>query len=71
MPESSPEPSQTLASLKTSFASLENAFSALHSRPWTETIESLSTLERVKMDILIAYAINDLIWGKLSRLIGL
>lgn len=59
------DPTASLDSLSTSFAALQFALSSLHTRPWSETTESLSSLERAKMDILLAYAINDLIWGEL------
>ncbi|KAK8864301.1 hypothetical protein IAR55_001548 [Kwoniella newhampshirensis] len=55
-------PQQTLASLTSSLDTLEKAFKPLESSPWSETISALPTLERAKMDVLVSYAINDLIW---------
>jgi len=63
MSDSTVDPITTLSSLTASMSSLESALSSLHNRPWPETLESLTTLDRAKMDILLAYAINDLVWG--------
>jgi len=68
MSDSTFDPAITVAALNTSLLSLEEALSNLHSKAWSETRESLSTLERAEMDILLAYAINDLTWGKYPTL---
>ena len=63
MPEEA-NPSETLASLRTSLLSVEETLKPLLERKWAETTGELDTLERAKMDVLVSYAINDLIWGK-------
>ncbi|WWD17402.1 hypothetical protein CI109_101843 [Kwoniella shandongensis] len=65
MSETEITPQQTLSSLTDSLDVLEKAFEPLvgsSASTWTETISALPTLERAKMDVLVAYAINDLIW---------
>lgn len=57
------DPTETLASLKTGLESVEETLKPLLEGKWTETTGSLSTLERAKMDVLVSYAINDLLWG--------
>ena len=57
-------PSETLASLRNSLSSVEETLKPLLERKWAETTGALGTLERAKMDVLVSYAINDLIWGK-------
>ena len=64
MTDLSAEPSAILAKLTSSCALLESVLSPLHSRSWSDTTESLSTLDRAKLDILLADAINDLVWGE-------
>lgn len=66
-----PDASETLASLRTSLQSVEDTLKPLLDRKWAETTGSLGTLERAKMDVLVSYAINDLIWGEQACLIGL
>ena len=58
------DPSETLASLRTSLSSVEETLKPLLERRWAETTSSLGTLERAKMDVLVSYAINDLLWGE-------
>lgn len=60
------DPAATLAELRTSLTSVEETLKPLLDKQWNETTASLGTLDRAKMDILVSYAINDLIWGKLS-----
>lgn len=60
-------PSETLANLKTSLSSVEETLKPLLERKWSETTSSLGTMERAKMDVLVSYAINDLIWGMSRR----
>jgi exosome complex protein LRP1 len=63
------DPSTTSSSLLSSLSSLEESIAPLLSKPWEETLDSLGTLERTKMNVLMAYAINDLIWGRPSSCI--
>lgn len=56
----------TLAELRTSLTSVEETLKPLLEKQWNEITASLGMLERAKMDILVSYAINDLIWGKLN-----
>lgn len=58
------EPTETLVSLRSSLSEVEETLKPLLERKWTETTASLGTLERAKMDVLVSYAINDLIWGE-------
>lgn len=60
------DPAATLASLRTSLTSVEETLRPLLDKQWNEITASLGTLDRAKMDILVSYAINDLIWGKLN-----
>ena len=64
MSDADADPSTTLASLTASLTALESAFAPLHSLPWVDTTAALGTLDRAKMDVLAAYAINDLVWGE-------
>lgn len=57
-------PSETLSSLRTSLVSVEETLKPLLEKKWAETTGSLGTLERAKLDVLVSYAINDLIWGR-------
>lgn len=65
MSEEEADPSATLAQLRTSLDSVEETLGPLLEKNWNETTAELSTMSRAKMDILVSYAINDLIWGKL------
>lgn len=58
------DPAVTLAALRTSLISVEQTLAPLLEQKWSETTASLGTMDRAKMDILVSYAINDLIWGK-------
>ncbi|TYJ56991.1 hypothetical protein B9479_002270 [Cryptococcus floricola] len=57
-----PPPDQTLTSLTSHLDALEAVLAPLEAKPWSDTTDRLSTLERTKMDVLGAYLINDLIW---------
>lgn len=57
------DPTQTLSELRQGLSSVEETLKPLLERKWTETTGSLDTLERAKMDVLVSYAINDLVWG--------
>jgi exosome complex protein LRP1 len=58
-------PTATLAALRISLSSVEETLAPLLEKKWNDTTGSLNTMDRAKMDILVSYAINDLIWGKL------
>lgn len=60
------DPQQTLRSLTSSLDDLETQLAPLLNAKWSDTITGMSTLERAKMDVLVSYAINDLIWGGCS-----
>lgn len=71
MPEEIPFDSTTTPlELSSSLLELETALSPILSRDWSEQLEVLSPLERAKMDVMMAYTIVDLIWGKLPALLG-
>jgi len=61
------DPTATLAALRTALSSVEETLAPLLDQKWNDTTASLNTMDRAKMDILVSYTINDLIWGKLSR----
>jgi hypothetical protein len=54
----------SLAQLRSSLTSVENTLGPLLEQKWSETTAALGTMERAKMDVLVSYAINDLIWGE-------
>jgi exosome complex protein LRP1 len=60
-------PQLAIQSFKADFLQLQDSLKPLFSAEWEETREKLGTLERAKMDIMLAYAINDLVWSQLSR----
>lgn len=57
------DPSASLAQLRKSLSSVEETLAPLLEQKWSETTAALGTMERAKMDVLVSYAINDLIWG--------
>jgi hypothetical protein len=57
-------PAVSLAQLRSSLTSVENTLGPLLEQKWSETTAALGTMERAKMDVLVSYAINDLIWGE-------
>ena len=57
------DPAANASALLAALPELEKTLEALQSRPWAETADALAPLERAKMDILLSYAVNDLIWG--------
>lgn len=61
MTETSPK--TTLSALNVSLDALEAALAPLEAKPWSQTVENLLPLERIKIDVLGAYLINDLVWG--------
>jgi len=61
-----PEPKEVAQSLLDSLPALEESVRALKAKSWDETTEALETLDRAKMNVLLSYAINDLIWGELT-----
>jgi exosome complex protein LRP1 len=58
------QPGPAVSSLLASLPELEASISAITERTWSDTEEELSSIDRAKLDVLAAYAINDLIWGK-------
>ena len=60
------DPSSSASALLAALPDLEASLGALKAQPWSETKEGLSTIDRAKMDVLLSYAINDLIWGEPS-----
>lgn len=58
------DPSVALTALTGTMGDLEAAISPLLSKPLNETLGDLQPLERAKLDVLIAYAINNLAWGE-------
>jgi hypothetical protein len=61
------DPSAILARLRTALSSVEETLRPLLDQKWNETTAALGTMERAKMDVLVSYAINDLIWGMYHR----
>jgi hypothetical protein len=59
------DPGASTSALLAALPALEASLGKLKEKPWTETAEGLDSLDRAKMDVLMSYAINDLIWGKL------
>lgn len=59
------DPSTTLAELRASLEGLEAACEPLFSKPYRETLAGLDNVEKAKMDVLLAFAINNLVWGRL------
>ena len=62
-----PEPKEAAQCLLESLPALEESVKALKSKSWEDTTEALETLDRAKMNVLLAYAVNDLIWGESWR----
>lgn len=60
----SDDPRASLTALDDTLDHLESALAPLFARPWSETLAGLGQLERAKADVLLAYAINDLVWGE-------
>lgn len=58
------DPAAALAQLKTSLDGLEGALAPILSQPWNETLEGTTSVERAKMDVLLAYSINNLVWSE-------
>ncbi|KAL1413627.1 hypothetical protein Q8F55_001405 [Vanrija albida] len=58
----SDDPRAALTALDTTLDALESALAPLLSQPWSQTLSALPALERAKADVLLAYAINDLVW---------
>lgn len=61
------DPSAALAALTGTMDDLEAAVAPLLARPLNDTMADLGPLERAKMDVLVAYAINNLVWGECWR----
>ena len=60
------DPAAAIAALAQSLPDLEAAFEPILSQPWNELVDKLEPLDRAKLDVFMAYAINNLIWGKLA-----
>ncbi|TXT15575.1 hypothetical protein VHUM_00078 [Vanrija humicola] len=58
----SDDPRTSLAALDGTLDHLEASLAPLFARPWAETLAGLEPLQRAKADVLLAYAINDLVW---------
>ena len=58
------DPGASSSALLAALPALEASLGKLKTKPWTETTEGLESLDRAKMNVLMSYAINDLIWGK-------
>lgn len=58
------DPSAALHALAGTLDRLEAAVAPLLAQPLNDTLNDLAPLERAKMDILVAYAINNLVWGE-------
>jgi exosome complex protein LRP1 len=57
------DPSETLRALVSSLDAVEALLSPLLEKPWHETLEALDVLQRAKLQVLVSYAVNDLVWG--------
>lgn len=58
------DPTETIDALLSAVPDLKASLDGIGDKPWSETRESMDPLDRAKMDVLLAYAINDLIWGE-------
>jgi len=58
------DPSAALKTLDASLDSLEAAVAPLLVRTRAQTLESLDSTQKAKMDVLLAFAINNLVWSK-------
>ncbi|WVW83800.1 hypothetical protein I302_105821 [Kwoniella bestiolae CBS 10118] len=60
------DPKTTLETLISSLSTVENSLESLleneGSSTWSEKVEKLSMMDRAKMDVLVSYTVNDLIW---------
>jgi hypothetical protein len=59
------DPSAALSALDTSLASLEAAVAPLLARSRASTLDAVGKVDKAKMDVLLAFAINNLVWGEL------
>lgn len=57
------DPSETLKSLTASLENVQQLLDPILSKPWHETLEALDVLQRAKLEVLVSYAVNDLVWG--------
>ncbi|EIW70752.1 hypothetical protein M231_02594 [Tremella mesenterica] len=55
-------PSSSSKGLVESIKAVQDALEPLHQRPFSDTLDELESLDRAKMDILLAYTISDLLW---------
>ena len=58
------DPSGALSGLMATLPNLEEAFEPILSKGWNEAVKDLEPLDRAKLDVLMAYAINDLVWSE-------
>ncbi|BEI89972.1 uncharacterized protein CcaverHIS019_0300420 [Cutaneotrichosporon cavernicola] len=56
------DPVATLRDFNVSLDTIEAALVPLLARPLTETREALGSIERAKLDVLLAYTVNNLVW---------
>ncbi|BEJ17774.1 hypothetical protein CspHIS471_0700420 [Cutaneotrichosporon sp. HIS471] len=56
------DPAATLRDLNVSLDTIEAALAPLLARPLTETLEALGSIERAKLDVLLAFTVNNLVW---------
>ncbi|ORY34080.1 hypothetical protein BCR39DRAFT_518381 [Naematelia encephala] len=56
------DPTSTSSLLSSTLDDLEASLEPLHARPFSETRDELDQLSRAKIDIMLSYAIHDLIW---------
>lgn len=62
------DPSTSTSELLKAIPALEASLGALKEKSWEETTDALEGLDRAKIDVLLSYAINDLIWGQYTSL---
>jgi exosome complex protein LRP1 len=59
-------PQAAIQAFRSDLPRLEALLQPLLSKPWAEMRGKLGTLEKAKMDVLLAYTINDLVWSTLG-----
>ncbi|GMK58024.1 hypothetical protein CspeluHIS016_0500560 [Cutaneotrichosporon spelunceum] len=56
------DPAATLRDLDVSLDTIEAALAPLLAHPLNETRSALGAIERAKLDVLVAYTVNNLVW---------
>ncbi len=64
------DPAATLRDFNVSLDSIEAALAPLLTRPLNETREGLDAIQRAKLDVLVAYTINNLLWSESGHHLG-